>query len=182
MKRPAFFFDRDGVVNVAPDPRPYVLSPAEFHLSDGIIEALAWLKARGFVLILATSQQCVGKGLISQIELNAIHEHMQGLLRPHSAEFDGIYACTCLGSEANCTCRKPSPEMLLRAAEDHDLDLANSWLAGDADRDIGMAQNAGVTKTIRVLTHPGKEPSVFPASYTVGSVAEMGRLIREVIG
>src|SRR4051812_46457052 len=126
MSRPAFFFDRDGVVNVSPGDG-YVLRWEDFHFSDGVIEALLWLRARGFLLVLITNQQGVGKGLMTQAELDEIHERMQTELAKHGAQFDAIYACTCLATDPTCTCRKPRPEMLLRAAAEHDLDLNESW-------------------------------------------------------
>jgi histidinol-phosphate phosphatase family protein len=148
--RPAFFFDRDGVINVSPG-AGYVMRWEDFHFSDGIIEALAWLRTRGFALILVTNQQGVGKGLMTQAALDDIHARMQAELEKHGAQFDAIYACTCLKSDPACQCHKPSPEMALQAARDHDLDLAKSWLIGDHDRDIQMATNAGVPNTIRVI-------------------------------
>jgi len=145
--QPAVFFDRDGVVNVSPG-AGYVLRAEDFHLSAGIVEALALCKARGYKLILVTSQQGVGKGLMSQEALDGIHAKMQTAL---TAKFDGIYACTHL--TGTCTCRKPSAEMILRAQQEHGLDLSRSWLVGDHDRDIQMAVNAGVPHTVRVLSH-----------------------------
>ena len=104
MKRPAVFFDRDGVVNLSPGPG-YVLSWEDFHFSPGIKEALHLCKTRGYALVLATSQQGVGKGLMSQAELDGIHARMQAELAAHDAAFDGIYACTCLSKDPGCTCR-----------------------------------------------------------------------------
>jgi D-glycero-D-manno-heptose 1,7-bisphosphate phosphatase len=146
---PAVFWDRDGVVNACPG-AGYVLSWPDFHFSPGIIPALQLCRQRGYLLILATSQQGVGKGLMTQAELDAIHQHMQAELAAHGAAFDAIYACTCLSTDPGCTCRKPSPEMLLKAATEHGIDLPRSLMIGDADRDILMAQNAGVLTTIRV--------------------------------
>lgn len=148
--RPAVFFDRDGVVNVSPGDG-YVLRWEDFHFAPGIIKALALCKARGHATILITSQQGVGKGLMSQQHLNDIHGRMQDELAKHAAAFDGVYACT--HRAGTCTCRKPSPEMILRAQKDHEIDLTRSWLVGDHDRDIQMAINAGVPRTIRVLSH-----------------------------
>jgi D-glycero-D-manno-heptose 1,7-bisphosphate phosphatase len=167
--RPAFFFDRDGVVNVSPGDG-YVLRWEEFHFSDGVIEALAWLRQRGFTLVLVTNQQGVGKGLMSQAALDDIHARMQAELAKHGAQFDAIYACTCLKSDPACTCHKPSPEMALRAAREHDLDLTGSWLIGDHDRDIEMARNAGVANTIRVL---GEKPASVSATHTIHAMAEL---------
>ncbi|MBE7498259.1 MAG: HAD family hydrolase [Verrucomicrobiaceae bacterium] len=171
---PAFFFDRDGVVNVSPG-AGYVLRPEDFHLSPGIAGALAWCKKAGFKLILVTSQQGVGKGLMSQETLDAIHARMQAMLAEQGTAFDGIYACTHLSG--TCTCRKPGPEMIFRARDDHGLDLGRSWLVGDHDRDIQMAKNAGVPHTIRILSH--HEPRV-AADHTLASVAELEDLLQRL--
>lgn len=159
MKRPAVFWDRDGVVNVSPG-AGYVLRWEDFHFAPGIIPALQLCRARGYALVLATSQQGVGKGLMTQAELDDIHAKMQAHLAQKGAAFDGIYACTCLAADPTCTCRKPSTEMLLRAAQEHELDLTRSWLVGDADRDILMGQNAGLPRTIRI----GHEPPMAAAA------------------
>jgi D-glycero-D-manno-heptose 1,7-bisphosphate phosphatase len=172
---PAVFFDRDGVVNVSPGDG-YVLSTAAFHLSPGIIEALKVCKRRGFRLVLVTSQQGVGKGLMSLAELDDIHAQMQATLSEHDARFDAIEHCTHL--KGTCTCRKPSPEMIHHAASALNLDLANSWLIGDHDRDIQMAINAGVPHTIRVLSH--HTPEVI-ATHTVSSPADLAAILDKVL-
>ena len=173
--QPAVFFDRDGVVNVSPG-EGYVLKPEDFHLSLGIIEALALCHQRGFKLILVTSQQGVGKGLMSQPTLDAIHASMQKSLTPAGAAFDGIYSCTHLSG--TCSCRKPSPEMIQQAQREHGIDLARSWLVGDHDRDIKMAVNAGVPKTIRILSH--HEPGI-TATHTLESTEGLTALLAEVL-
>ncbi len=175
--RPAFFFDRDGVVNVSPG-AGYVLQRADFHFSEGIIESLAFLKTKGFALILVTSQQCVGKGLITQSILDDIHAHMQEALSKHDAAFDAIYACTCLASDPDCSCRKPSSEMILQAAEAHALDLTCSWLIGDHDRDIAMAINAKVPHTIRVL---GEKPVGVAAEHSIVATAQLPGLLKSLL-
>jgi D-glycero-D-manno-heptose 1,7-bisphosphate phosphatase len=177
MPSPAFFFDRDGVVNVSPG-AGYVLSWEAFHFSEGIIESLARLRAAGFKLIVVTSQQGVGKKLMAQAALDDIHARMQAALEPHGAQFDAIYACTCLSSDPDCTCRKPSPEMIEQAAAAHDLDLSRSWLIGDHDRDIQMAVNAGVPCTIRVL---GEKEATVSATHTLRSVSDLPALLANVL-
>lgn len=167
--RPAFFFDRDGVVNVSPG-AGYVLCWEDFHFSAGVIEALAWLKQQGFALILVTNQQGVGKGLMTQEALDDIHSRMQGELAAHSAQFDAIYACTCLKSDPACQCHKPSAEMALRAAAEHGLDLSRSWMIGDHDRDIEMATNAGIPHTIRVL---GEKEAKVAATGSITALSEL---------
>jgi len=175
MPRPAIFFDRDGVINVSPG-EGYVLSWEAFHFNEGIMEATRLCRDLGYALVLVTSQQGVGKALISQAELDGIHERMQAALAANGAPFDQIEACTHLSG--TCTCRKPSPEMIHKAASDLDLDLSRSWLIGDHDRDIQMAINAGVPGTIRVLSH--HQPGVV-ATHTIESTAELPALLKGVL-
>ncbi|WP_395742786.1 D-glycero-alpha-D-manno-heptose-1,7-bisphosphate 7-phosphatase [Prosthecobacter sp.] len=171
--RPAVFFDRDGVVNVSPGDG-YVLRWEEFHFAPGIIEALALCRERGYATVVVTSQQGVGKGLMTMEDLNGMHARMQEELARHGAAFDGIYSCTHLAG--TCTCRKPSAEMILRAQAEHGLDLARSWLVGDHDRDIQMAHHAGVPRTVRILSH--HEPKV-AAEFTLAETVELAGLLRE---
>lgn len=172
MSRPAVFFDRDGVINISPGDG-YVLRKEDFHLSAGIAEAVALCRQRGYLLVVVTSQQGVGKGLMTQSDLDGIHEQMQQQLR---LRFDRIEACTHLSG--TCTCRKPSPEMIQRSASALDIDLSQSWVIGDHDRDIEMAANAGVPNTIRVLSH--HQPRVV-ATHTVESTAGLKPLLENVL-
>ncbi len=177
MSRRAVIFDRDGVVNLTPGPG-YVLRWEDFHFSPGIVEALALCRARGYATVLATSQQGVGKKLMSQADLDLIHANMQAHLRAHGAEFDGIYSCTCLKNEPDCTCRKPSPEMILRAAADLDLDVRQSLLVGDADRDIEMGTNAGVPVTIRIESENAHHVK---ATHTLPDTTGLAALLRQLL-
>ena len=170
---PAVFFDRDGVVNVSPGDG-YVLRWEDFHFAPGVIEALALCRERGYATILVTSQQGVGKGLMTQSDLDDLHTRMQTKLAQHAAAFDGIYFCTHLAG--TCTCRKPSAEMIFRACDEHGIDLSRSWLVGDHDRDIQMAINAGVPRTVRILSH--HEPKV-NADFTLAETTDLIALLRE---
>ncbi|WP_170157342.1 D-glycero-alpha-D-manno-heptose-1,7-bisphosphate 7-phosphatase [Roseimicrobium gellanilyticum] len=175
--RPAFFFDRDGVVNVSPGPG-YVLCWEEFHFCEGVIEALAWLKKQGFALVLVTNQQGVGKGLMTLEALDDMHHRMQEELAKYGAAFDAIHACTCLKSDPGCTCHKPSPEMVLAAASNLNLDLTRSWLIGDQDRDIQMAMSAGVPHTIRVV---GENSATIAADHEIRELTELLPLLQKIV-
>lgn len=178
MSLPAVFFDRDGVVNSSPG-AGYVLSWEQFRFAPGIIDALRVCKARGFATVVVTSQQGVGKRLMSQADLDDIHSRMQAELARQGVAFDAIHACTCLASDPACTCRKPSPEMILTARDRLDLDLARSVLVGDHDRDIEMARNAGVPHTIRIL-NDGR-PVTVPASVTLESVTQLAATLEPLL-
>ncbi len=177
MSRPAVFFDRDGVVNVSPG-AGYVLRWQDFRFAPGIFQALKLCKAAGYATVLVTSQQGVGKGLMSMADLDDIHARMQASLAADGAAFDAVYACTCLSKDPGCTCRKPSAEMILRAAAEHDLDLSASLLVGDADRDIQMAMNAGVPVTIRIES---ENPATVTAHHTLAGTALLADLLRQLL-
>jgi len=140
MTTPAFFFDRDGTVNASPGPG-YVLHWTDFHFLPGIREMLAAVRSRGWKTILVTSQQGVGKGLMTPESLADIHARMQQALGP-AAAFDGIYACT--GLDGCDPRRKPSPTMVVEAARDHHLHLPSCWNIGDKPRDLEMGRAAGI--------------------------------------
>jgi D-glycero-D-manno-heptose 1,7-bisphosphate phosphatase len=175
MKRPAVFFDRDGVVNVSPCDG-YVLRWEDFHFSPGIIESLKVCRDRGYALVLVTSQQCVGKGLLSAGALASIHEQMQGVLRCDGVAFDAIEVCPHL--DGTCDCRKPSPAMIFAAQKKLDLDLTRSWLIGDHDRDIQMAMNAGVPNTIRIAS---EKPSLVEAGFFLDGTKELPALLERCL-
>ena len=172
-KAKAVFFDRDGVVNGSPGEGSYVLSWWDFQFVDDVAEVLAYLKKKGWLLIMVTNQQCVGKGIITMAQLDAIHERMQAELGP-AAAFDAIYVSPHLKSE-NSPMRKPAPGMVLAAAEKYNIDLKASWLVGDHDRDIELARNAGVGTAVRFVSE--KDVKV-RAEYTVHSHQELLKLLK----
>ena len=169
MSRPAFFFDRDGVVNRDPAPEPYVLSWDQWSWNPGAKELIAQI-ARHFVPILVTSQKGVGKGLMTRETLDDIHARLQNELG--DSRFAEIYAFTGLPDDLNQP--KPDPQMILRAAESHGLDLAKSWLIGDADRDIEMAKRAAIGHTIRVR---GLKPIGVEAEFTVDRLQDVPAVV-----
>lgn len=173
--RPAVFFDRDGVINVSPGPG-YVLTEADFHLMPGVGETMHLCRALGYATVLVTSQQGVGKGLMSMETLDGIHAGLQRALG--SAGFTGIYACT--HRDGTCTCRKPSPQMILQAAAEHGLDPARSIMVGDADRDMEMARRAGVPVCIFFAAEHG--PGNSTPDHVVQSHAELQALLRDLAG
>lgn len=149
----AVFLDRDGVINENRD--DYVKDWTEVRFIPGALEALACLSSLPFSIVLITNQSVIGRGILSLEQLEAIHHRLVTEIRAHGGRMDGIYYCP-HHPDVNCDCRKPKPGLLYRAARDLKLDLARSYLIGDAVSDIEAALSAGC-RPILVLTGRGRE-------------------------
>lgn len=138
MKR-AIFLDRDGTVI---EECGYLNDPERVKLLPGAAEALAALAADGWKLVVVSNQSGVGRGLISPSQMEDVQARFLEATRQHGVTIDATYICT-HSPEDGCECRKPSPFLLQRAAEEHALDLAESWMIGDREGDILCGRNAG---------------------------------------
>ncbi len=141
MKR-AVFFDRDGTLNLlVPRADGSWASPrslAEFHLVPGAEAQVARVREAGFVVLVATNQPDLARGLLAPAMLEAMHHRLQSL-----APLDGILVCPHDDAD-DCPCRKPRPGLLTQAAERWGLDLAASFMVGDSWKDMEAARAAGV--------------------------------------
>ncbi len=138
--RRAVFLDRDGVVNrpVVREGKPFPPSSVEeFELLPGVVEGCAALRAAGFLLVVATNQPDVGRGTTARETVEAIHARMRELV-----PLDRIEVCFDSGREPSLN-RKPAPGMLVRAAEELGVDLAESFMVGDRWRDVDCGHAAG---------------------------------------
>ncbi len=169
------FFDRDGVVNVSPG-KGYVLSWQQFEFTPGIQDILAKVKQMNWRSVLVTSQRGVGKGLMTALDLQQIHRQMQSRLALSNASFDAIYAYTEI---PECRHRpKPDPEMLYTASKELSIELSQSWIVGDSDRDILMGRAANLKGCIRFLSD--KNPEV-DADHTVSDTIELRDLLKKIL-
>jgi D-glycero-D-manno-heptose 1,7-bisphosphate phosphatase len=143
MKKRALFLDRDGVINVPPPPEVrYILEPGAFRLMPGIAETIRRCNRQNIPVVVITNQKCVALGKLSLEGLSTIHKRMEALLSEEGARIDGVYVCPHTESD-HCECRKPLPGLILRAAEDLQLDPSDSWMVGDQPRDILAGKAAG---------------------------------------
>lgn len=149
-KQKAVFLDRDGTINKYVG---FLRNIDEFELLDGAADAIKKINASGYLAIVITNQPVIARGEVSFEELERIHNKMETLLGKKGAYLDAIYFCPHhphKGYEGerpelkfDCDCRKPKPGMLLKAAQDFNIDLAQSWMIGDGENDIRAGQNAG---------------------------------------
>ncbi len=122
------------------------MRPDDLEVLPHAAAGLRLLRERGYVIVVVTNQKGVGKALMTEADLARIHARLASDLAREGATLDRIEHCPHL---EGCTCRKPAPGMLLRAARDLGLDLSRSVLIGDDPRDIGAARAAGVP--LRIL-------------------------------
>jgi histidinol-phosphate phosphatase family protein len=140
------FLDRDGVINVNRD--DYVKSWSEFEFLPGAKDAIKMLNETNYWVIIVTNQSPIGRGIFDHNTLEEIHTKMLQELSDAGAHIDAIYYCP-HSPDDECGCRKPKPGLLIRAAEELNIDLNNSWLIGDSDGDIEAGKAAGC-KTFKV--------------------------------
>jgi len=144
MKNRAVFLDRDGVLSASMIINGKLIAPQrleDFQIFPEAILVTKKLKKAGFILVVVTNQPDVARGFPSEKTVEQMHEQMFSVM-----PLDRIEVCYHL-DEHQCSCRKPKPAMLLRAAQELDIDLQQSFMVGDRWRDIEAGQNAGC-KTI----------------------------------
>lgn len=175
MKNKAVFFDRDGVVNkrIFGD---YVKSVEQFELIPEIPPIMKFLKDNSYLLILITNQQGVGKGMMSQLELDLVHQFMQDELSRFGVKFDDIFFCTEI-AQNNSYRRKPNPGMILEAIDKYDIDPAKSYMIGDSGSDIIAGQRAGL-KTILI----SKDLQNSNPDYYVSAHSELANMNEKLFG
>ncbi len=139
--RPAIFLDRDGVI--IENCENYVRSWDDVCFIEPAIRALRQIAPLDVAVIVVTNQAIVGKGQMALEEATRINERVVSEVRRRGGRIDYAYLCPHTEKD-NCDCRKPKPGMLLRAAREHDIDLAHSFMVGDAISDMRAAQAAGV--------------------------------------
>jgi histidinol-phosphate phosphatase family protein len=142
----AIFLDKDGtlVENV-----PYNVNPALLELTWHAGPGLQMLKQLGYALIVVSNQPGVAKGLFTETALQGVEQRLGGLLAQYGVTLDGFYYCPHSPDgmveryTMSCTCRKPMPGMLHRAAREHGIDLDQSWMVGDILHDVEAGRRAG---------------------------------------
>jgi len=167
MPDKAVFLDRDHTLIEDPG---YINDPEQVKLLDGVPEALVELKALGYKLVVVSNQPAVAQGIVTEETLDEIHDRLQELLAEKGATLDRIYYCpyhpdgVIAKYRKESDWRKPSPGMLLAAAQDMDIDLGQSWMIGNRDSDIEAGSRAGCrTILLRPSSHP-KQADLQPLS------------------
>lgn len=155
-KQKAIFLDRDGTINKYVG---FLRSIDDFELLPGVAEAIRHINSSGYLAIVITNQPVIARGEVTVPELDLIHQKMETLFGMQGAYLDGLYYCPHhpdKGFEGevealkfDCDCRKPKPGLILRAAQDFNISLEDSWMIGDGKNDVLAGKNAGC-KTVLI--------------------------------
>ena len=141
-RRPAAFFDRDGVLNVD---HGYVHRPEQLEWIAGAPESVRLLNEAGYCVLVITNQSGVARGFFDEAAVKSFHAHMQNVLAGKGAHIDAFYYCphhpegTVKAFAMACSCRKPRTGMLEQAAREWPIDLNRSFFMGDKDNDMAAA-------------------------------------------
>jgi histidinol-phosphate phosphatase family protein len=154
-RAPGVILDRDGVLNCKPPQADYVRSWSDWQWCEGSLEALRLLREAGYRCVIASNQAGIGRGVMSEADLTAVHDRMKQEIDQAGGQIDGVYSCPHTWDQG-CECRKPMPGLLYQAQRDLHLDLTRTPFIGDDERDAATAAAAGcpfyrVTQTRSLL-------------------------------
>ncbi len=184
MSDKAIFFDRDDTLIEDPG---YISSTEQVKLLTGVPRALIELKALGYKLVVVTNQSAVARGIVTEKILGDIHIRLEQLLAEKNAFLDQFYYCpyhpqgVVKKYREESELRKPNPGMLLKAAEDMDLDLDQSWCVGNSSSDIEAGLRAGC-KTI-LIDRPSRQQQLKPGEprpdYKAINIKEVVNIVKK---
>ncbi|HNZ42531.1 MAG TPA: HAD-IIIA family hydrolase [Bacteroidales bacterium] len=172
------FLDRDGVINKKL-PDDYVKSWDEFEFLPFATASLARLRKYFGRIIVVSNQQGVGKGLMSQADLEAVHEKMCRMITADGGFINKIYCCTDLASSGSLN-RKPDIGMALQAQQDFpEIDFSKSLMVGDALSDMEFAAHLGMVAvyigSVKIIAENNK----LKIDYVFNNLKELADFIYE---
>lgn len=165
---PAIFLDRDGVL--IENRSDYVRCWNDVEIIPEAIQALVYLKSSPYKIVLVTNQSAVGRGIITLEVAQAINQQLIMKLEKVGCRIDGVFMCP-HAPDAGCTCRKPLPGLLLKAAQALAIDFSRSIMIGDAWTDMQAGHAAGIERLMLVRTGRGREQLAQPRPTELGKVS-----------
>jgi D-glycero-D-manno-heptose 1,7-bisphosphate phosphatase len=182
MAQKALFLDRDGVIN---HEIGYLHRPEDVRFVDGIFSLCRTAQSLGYALVVVTNQSGIARGLYTPAEFDALMQWMSQQFAQQGITLTAVYHCPYhpthgIGEyQRESDDRKPAPGMILRAARDHDLDLAQSILVGDRCSDLAAANAADLRQAFLIR---GTEPEPCPGPHiSIDTLAEAEQWLQDAI-
>ncbi|MCD8339076.1 MAG: HAD family hydrolase [Burkholderiales bacterium] len=168
------FLDRDGVIN---QDSSYAYRKKDIVFLKDVFEGCRLLKEKGYVLVVVTNQSGIGRGKYTLLDFAKVTWWMEGIFTLEKCPLAAVYFCPHHPDSAfppflkECSCRKPAPGLVLQAAEDLNLDLAESIFIGDRQSDMECAKAAGISKRFLISDNKANENGI-PTYPSILKVAE----------
>jgi len=174
MSRRAVFLDRDGTVI---KDKHYLSDPEGVELFPGVPRALRDLRDEGYQLVIVTNQSGVGRGYMTEADVEAVHDRLRDRLGEEGINLTDIYYAPYHEDaddpqyRRNRYDRKPRPGMIETAVDEHEIDAGNSYMIGDKESDLVAGRRAGCASIlVRTANGPETAQSIDPG--TVDYVAD----------
>lgn len=169
------FLDRDGVINRKLD-KDYVKSLNEFEFIPGALDSIVSLSDFFGRLIIVTNQQGIGKGVMTEEDLNQIHSFLLEKVRKMGGNIDAIYHAPQLEEEGS-PMRKPGIGMSLQAKKDFpEIDFTKSIIIGDSKKDLEFGKRANM---ISILINDKSANKV--EDYSIESLFDFNELLTSIL-
>ena len=178
----AFFLDRDGTLNVDYN---YVHTPEEWSWCEGALDALRWMKANNFKIIVVTNQSGIARGRYSEDEVQKLHSWVDRQLSQYELAIDDWYYAPHHPEhdpekEYEPADRKPGTGMFRKAAEKHDIDFGSSYMAGDKVSDLKPAVELGMKPFFIRSRHEPKQDRGWLKQHGIPAFDNIGQLINSL--
>lgn len=164
----ALFLDRDGVIN---EDYGYIYQPQQVSFVEGIFELCRYAHLLNYLILVVTNQSGIGRGYFLQEDFLILMDWMDKQFTEQGCPITQVYFCPYHPTEGlgeyrrDSTWRKPGPGMILAAAQDFNIHLADSVLVGDSTRDILAGQAAGVgSNLLYAPNHVQSDSSIIPTA------------------
>ncbi len=167
----AVFLDRDGTVIID---KHYLKDPDDVELINGAGRALSDMANSGYLIVIISNQSGIGRGMMADSDVRLQHQRLSVILEAFNVHLASIKYCP-HAPENHCSCRKPSPKLILDTADELSIDCTGSFMIGDKDSDIIAGKNAGC-KTIFIGENNNES-----ATYSVRSISEAVNFLPNLI-
>jgi len=173
MNIKTIFLDRDGVINKEVG---YLYKVKDFQFINGVFQACKYLTQLDYKIIIITNQSGISRGYFSENDFQIINNWMVNQFKKNNIDILDVFHCP-HSPKLNCECRKPRPGMLLKAKNKYSINMLESWMVGDSERDINAANAAEIENTILVRSGHKIDQKNSKAKHFLDSISQISQII-----